>query len=107
MIGKLNVHYHIKPGDHFEVYAQGEQSLVFGIGVDTITSDVTFFAQPAAMVELLSEALTRAQELVDQMHGPQSDASRPGPGTRSVKRSVLGAGASAASPAHLMAEGRS
>ncbi len=32
-----------------------------------------------------------------------ADASRPGPGTRSVKRSVLGAGVSSASPAPLMA----
>ncbi len=105
MIGKLNVNYHIKPGDHFEVYAQGEQTLVFGIGFDKITSDVTFYAPPAAMVELLSEALTQAQELVDRMHNVHADASRPGPGTRSVKRSVLGAGASTALPESCMAEG--
>ncbi len=35
-----------------------------------------------------------------------ADASRPGPGTRSVKRSVLGAGVPAALPAPSMAEGR-
>ncbi len=33
-----------------------------------------------------------------------ADASRRGPGTRSVKRSVLGAGVSTASPAPFMAE---
>jgi hypothetical protein len=105
VIGKLTVSYHIKAGDHFEVRAYGEETLVFGIGEDEITSDVTFYAEPPAMVELLSEALTRAQELVDRMHSLHSDASRPGPGARSVKRSVLGAGASTALPGHLMAEG--
>ena len=105
MIGKLTVNYHIKSGDHFDVYAQGEQTLVFGIGFDKITSDVTFYAPPAVMVELLSEVLTQAQELVDQMHNQHGDASRPGPGTRSVKRSVLGAGASTALPESGMAEG--
>ena len=36
-----------------------------------------------------------------------TDASRPGPGTRSVKRSVVGAGVSDARPAAFMAKGRS
>jgi len=63
------------------------------------------FGTAINLERLLSEALTQAQELVDGMHNLHGDASRPGPGTRSVKRSVLGAGASAASPAHLMAEG--
>jgi hypothetical protein len=105
VIGKLTVSYHIKPGDHFEVRAYGEETLVFGIGEDEITSDVTFYAEPPAMVELLSEALTRAQELVDRMHSLRANASRPGPGTRSVKRSVLGAGVSTALPEPYMAKG--
>lgn len=104
MSGNLTVNYHDRTSDHFRVYAQGERALVFQISENDITSDLTLFAEPAAMVALLSEALTQAQELVDRMHSVHGDASRPGPGTRSL-RSVLGAGAPAASPGPCMAKG--
>jgi hypothetical protein len=102
--GNVTVNYHVRTSDHFRVYAQSERTLVFQINENDITSDLTLFAEPVAMVELLSEALTLAQELVDRMQCPHADASRPGPGTRSL-RSVLGAGASAALPESSMAEG--
>ena len=104
MSGNLTVCYHVRISDHVRVYAQGERTLVFQIAENDITSDLTLFAEPAAMVALLSEALTVAQELVDGMQCLHADASRPGPGTRSL-RSVLGAGAPAASPGPYMAKG--
>jgi hypothetical protein len=104
MSGNLNVNYHVRTSDHFRVYAQGERTLVFQISENDITTDLTLFAEPAAMVELLSEALTLAQQLVDRMECLHADASRPRPGTRSL-RSVLGVGASTALPESYMAEG--
>jgi hypothetical protein len=105
MTSRTRVNHHVERGDHVEVYVQSIDCMTVSVGMDSIGHEIVLFANPWVMVELLSTALTHAQQYVDSMGIPQDDASRPGPGTRSVKRSVLGAGASTALPESCMAEG--
>jgi hypothetical protein len=104
-MARTTVNYHIRRGEHVEVGAQDHHCLVVRFGADEVLDDLVLFADPTVMVELLSAALTQAQDLVDGMNAPYHDASRPGPDTRSPGRSVVGAGVPVAPPA-LMVKGR-
>ena len=102
-MGSMTTSYHVHTGDHVEMHVQSPECMTLSLGKDAISHDVTLYARPAAMVELLSAALTHAQHLVE-LHDLHDDGSRQGPVARSL-RSVMGAGAPAAPPDHLMAEG--
>jgi hypothetical protein len=104
MTSRTRVNHHIERGDHVEVYVQSTDCMTLSLGTDSIGHEIVLFAEPRVMVELLSMVLTHAQQCVDGMDIPQNDASRRGPGTRSL-RSVLGAGVSAALPEPYMAKG--
>jgi hypothetical protein len=83
-VSAFTINYHVYEGDHVGLYAQSDECMVLQISADEITSEVSIFAKPAVMVELLSETLTQAQALLDEM------SDRPPVSQESRRRTKLG-----------------
>jgi hypothetical protein len=64
---RTRINHHVERGDHIEVYVQSVDCMTFSVGTDSIGHEIVLFAKPWVMVELLSTALTHAQQYVDGM----------------------------------------